>query len=124
MRASADLAENQSNHWLAFQILQKGLGASSYRSTIRSALQPAATVPCPEAYRHVWQLKPAGVVNLNLDRLVTRALGEVSPGRLAAEFSGRHVENYLHSLKSPHPFIANLHGVADDASSWCLRKPI
>ena len=122
MRASADLAENQSNHWLAFHILQKGLGVSSYRSTIRSALQPAATVPCPKAYRYVWQLKPAGVVNLNLDRLVTRALGEVSPGRLPAEFSGRHVENYLHSLKSPHPFIANLHGVADDASSWVFTQ--
>ena len=65
MRATADNAENQSNHWLAFQILQKGLGGASYRSTIRSVLQPAATVPCPKAYRYVWQLKPAGVVNLN-----------------------------------------------------------
>ena len=122
MRASAGQAEIQRNHWLAFQMLRKALGDSSYRSTIRNALQPAATVPCPKAYRYVWQLKPAGVVNLNLDRLVTKALGEVSPGRLPAEFSGRHVESYLHSLKSPHPFIANLHGVADDASSWVFTE--
>ena len=122
MRATADRAESEGNQWLAFQLLRKGLGVSSYHSTIRTAFQPAATVHCPRAYHYVWQLKPAGVVNLNLDRLVTRALGEVSPGRLPAEFSGRNIENYLHSLKSPHPFIANLHGVADDVSSWVFSR--
>ena len=118
----ADRAERQSDHWLAFQMLRDGLGSTSYRSTIRNALQPAATIPCPKVYRYIWQLKPAGVVNLNLDRLVTRALGEVSPGFLATEFSGRDVKNYLHTLKSPRPFIGNLHGVAEDESSWVFTR--
>ena len=38
------------------------------------------------------------------------------------EFSGRHAGRYLHLLKTPHPFVANLHGIADDVSSWVLTR--
>ena len=91
---------------------------SSYRSAIREALRPALTAPCPMAYQYVWKLGVAGVLNLNLDRLATKALSEVSPGRLPTEFSGRDAGKFLHSLKSPHPFVANLHGIGDDSSTW------
>ena len=115
----ANRIQNETNYWIAFQLLQQALGISTYRSAIREALRPAATVTCPESYTYVWNLKPAGIVNLNLDRLATKALGEVSPGLLPAEFSGKNVGSYLHALKSPRrPFIANLHGIADEASSW------
>ena len=118
----AERIETEPNHWLAFQFLRQALGASTYRSTIREALRPAVTAAYPKAYTYVWKLKPAGVVNLNLDRLATKALGEISPGLLAAEFSGRNVGSYLHALKSPRPFIANLHGIADEASSWVFTQ--
>ena len=116
-------AEGEANNWRAFQILKKSLGQTTYRSTIREALGQPAAIECPKVYRLVWKLAPAGVVNLNLDRLVTRALGEVSPGLLPAEFSGQNVSDYLHVLNSPHhPFIANLHGVADEMSSWVFTQ--
>lgn len=122
LRSVALLAEKESSSWQAFQILRDHIGRSTYHSTIREALLSTTTVACPEAYRLIWRLAPAGIVNLNLDRLATKALGEVSPGRLPAEFSGRNVSDYIHVLKSPRPFIANLHGVADEASSWVFAQ--
>ena len=122
LKVAADLAEQEANCWIAFLILQEKLGSSSYRSAIREALRSALTAPCPEVYHYVWKLGGAGVLNLNLDRLATKALGEVFPGRLPTEFSGRDAGNFLHSLKSPRPFVANLHGIGDDESTWVFTK--
>ena len=120
--SAATYAENERNHWRAFGALKKHLGQSSYRAAIREALRPALTADCPESYRYVWKLGPAGLVNLNIDRLATKAHGEVYPKRLPVEFSGRRADKYLHSLKSPHTFIVNLHGIADDESTWVFTE--
>ncbi len=122
LRLSADSAEKEENCWIAFHILRNKLGKSTYRSVIREALAPALTANCPKAYHYIWRLRAAGVLNLNLDRLATKAYGEVFPGRLATEFLGRQTGSYLHILKNPNPFVANLHGVADDESSWVFTK--
>ena len=120
---AADYAAAEPNYWTAFEVLQRHLGNTTYRSVVRAALSPALTAPCPALYHHVWRLRPAGVLNLNLDRLATKALGEVTQGRrMPHEFSGRHAGRYLHLLKTPHPFVANLHGIADDVSSWVLTR--
>ena len=122
LKLAADRAEKEANCWIAFHILRKKLGSSTYRSAIREALRPALTAPCPMTYQYVWKLGAAGVLNLNLDRLATKALGEVSPGRLPTEFSGLDAGRFLHSLKSPHPFVANLHGIGDDESTWVFTR--
>ena len=123
-REAARYATDTANQWTAFDVLQKHLGNTSYRAIIRAALAPAATLPCPELYRRIWQLRPAGILNLNLDRLATRALVELTQGRRTPhEFSGRHAGQYLHLLKSPHPYVANLHGTAEDVSSWVFTRP-
>ena len=122
LMSAASSAEQEANYWTAFQILKKNLGPSSYRSAIRDALRPALTAACPKTYHYIWKLRAAGVLNLNLDRLATKALGEVPPGRLPTEFSGRDAGMYLHSLKSPQPFVANLHGIGDDESTWVFTK--
>ena len=118
----ADRSDAESNHWLAFQILQNHIGRTTYRSTIRDALRLAPTAACPQAYLYVWKLRPAGVVNLNLDRLLTKALSSVSSALLPVEFSGRRAQSYLHALNSPRPFIANLHGIAEEADSWVFTR--
>lgn len=122
LQAAADSAEREENYWIAFQILRRNLGPSTYRSAIREALLPALTADCPKAYHYIWRLGVSGVLNLNLDRLATKALGEVFPGRLPTEFSGRDAGRFLHSLKSPHPFVANLHGIGDDESTWIFTR--
>ena len=121
--AAAKRAAQEKNYWIAFDILHQNLGTTSFRSAIRESLRPALTSECPPIYKYIWKLKVAGVLNLNLDRLATKALGEVSPGTLPIEFDGRRAGNFLHSLKTPRPFVANLHGIAEDTSSWVFTKP-
>ncbi len=122
LRSAADRAEQEPNYWIAFHILREQLGKASFRNAIRESLQPALTADCPQIYKYIWRLGVAGVLNLNLDRLATRALGEVRPGRLPTEFTGRRAGKFLHLLKNPRPFVANLHGTAEDTSSWVLTQ--
>jgi eukaryotic-like serine/threonine-protein kinase len=110
------------NQWVAFQLLQKELGQTSYRAVIREALSKAATAPTPEAYKSLWRLPVTGVLNLNLDRLATRAYAEIFPGKSLIEFNSLSVGAYTHVLKSPERFVYNLHGVTDDANSWVFTQ--
>ena len=122
LRSAAERAESMTNYWIAFSILRKHLGKASFRDAIRESLQPALISDCPPTYKYIWKLRVAGLINLNLDRLATRALGEVSPRIQPTEFTGRSVGEFLHSLKNPRPFIANLHGISDDTSSWVFTN--
>lgn len=113
---------NQPNLWVAFDMLQKSLGQTSYRAAIRRELSRATHCEVPRVYAHLWQLPLAGVVNLNLDGLATRAFHESFPSQQVYEFSGTQVGDWAHVLKSPYPFILNLHGFHADASSWVLTN--
>jgi serine/threonine protein kinase len=107
----------EQNPWVAFQRLQSDLGLTTYRETIRAALAKAASADVPPAYDAAWKLRPAGLVNLNLDRLATRAFAESALTGLI-EFKGKDIGGHAHTLNSPRPFICNLHGVEDDYDSW------
>lgn len=122
LRAAASRAEKQSNPWIAFQVLKKNLGRASYRDAIREALSPAITADCPAPYLYIWKVGAVGVLNLNLDRLATKALNQFPSRGLGTEFPGRDAGDYGHTLSSPRPFVANLHGTAEDESSWILTK--
>ena len=105
------------NPWVAFEKLQE-LGPTTFRETIRHALRAAATSPIPSYYRSLWSLRVAAVLNLNLDRLATRAYSDRYPGRLLTEFTGGNIANHLQVLRDPQPFVVNLHGTTDDVSTW------
>lgn len=107
----------EQNPWIAFQRLQLELGLTTYRETIRAALAKAASADLPPAYSAVWKLRPSGLVNLNLDRIATRAFAESGLTGLI-EFKGKEIGGHAHTLNSPRPFICNLHGVEDDYDSW------
>jgi serine/threonine protein kinase len=115
-------AESEPNHWIAFELFKKVLGMTSYRESIRSALNPAVTGEIPDGYMNLWKLRLSGLINLNLDRLATRAYTGSRPGKALQEFSGCETANWLHALKTTHPFIVNMHGILDDASSWVITK--
>lgn len=124
LSAAADKADKEKDYWIAFQILKKNLGGTSFCAAIREALKPAPTVQCPEVYKYIWRIGTAGILNLNLDGFATKALGEVKPGYLPTEFSGKEVAQFTYVLKELHQlFIANLHGRVEDSSSWILTKP-
>ena len=123
LNRSLDFITRETNNWRAFNTLRQVIGEATWRSSIRELLRPAATAAVPITYNQIWQLKPRGVLTLNLDRLATKAFTEMSMGHLQTEFSGVHVANYTYVLKNPHPFICNLHGISDDFSSWILTEP-
>jgi serine/threonine protein kinase len=107
--------------WIAFEILHKQLGQTSYRDTVRQALDSTA-FEIPAAYVGLWKLNIKGVLNLNIDRLASRALAEVHPTAHPIELSGDAVGRIQSILGSPRLFIANLHGVLEDTRSWIFRK--
>lgn len=121
--AKVDLIEGQTDPWLAFQMLEDSLGLATFRDVIRQQLSVPVQSRTPRAYKHLWNLPTiSGVLNLNLDRLATRAYAEKNSSLTPHEFSGFEIENAAHVLKSPQPFILNLHGKSEDTSSWVLTR--
>lgn len=103
-------------------MLQEALGRTTYRESIRNDFSSAPTVAVPAVYRHLWELKVRGILNLNLDRLATRAHSEFRPGAALVEFSGRDVSRLRQLLNGHHRFVGNLHGVFEDSKSWVFTK--
>ncbi|MDQ1747271.1 MAG: eukaryotic-like serine/threonine-protein kinase [Frankiaceae bacterium] len=118
MASELDSISSERDYWLAFQRLEHLLGRATYRETIRESLAAANSTTLPSAYRRLWELPLSGVLTLNLDRLVSRGAHLHDPNANIVEFSGRDVPRLLPLLNSPRRFIANLHGVLDDAESW------
>ena len=122
LRISAERVEKEKNSWLALQIGRRTVGATTYREVIREALRPAIDAPVPDAYRYLWRIRISGLLNLNLDRLATKAFASVFPNRTPIEFNGGQAAGLTHVLKSPQRYIVNLHGIAEDASTWVFTK--
>lgn len=120
--AKLETAKAEKDLWVAFEILESALGRTTYTQIIRRELEPAVKCEIPDSYRLLWELPLAGVINLNLDGLATRACRWRFRERQVYEFSGTNAGNYAHVLKSPFPFILNLHGFHGDVSTWVLRQ--
>lgn len=121
-RKQAEQIENLQDMWLAFTRLRTSLGAATFRATIREALRAADDCPIPAIYLKLLDLPISGILSLNLDRLAARAYTVKYPGRNVVEFSGFQSGSHLHVLKGSTPFIANLHGISANESSWILTQ--
>lgn len=110
----------EQNPWVAIQRLQREVGQTTYCETIREALRAAASARIPESYKMLWKLRPSGLLNLCLDRLATRAFHDVNGAKTLAEFDGAAIGAHTHVLRSPSPFVCNLHGTAENTTSWVL----
>lgn len=110
----------ESNPWVAFQRLQTELGLTTFREAIREVFAKAHSVDVPEVYKSLWKLKPAGFINLNIDRLATRAGGGEQSSII--EFKGKEVGRYTYTLNAPRPFVCNMHGVEEDFDSWVFTR--
>jgi serine/threonine protein kinase len=122
-KSALKTASVESNYWVAFELLQRGLGNTTFRDVIREQFREAPRVPVPQTYRELWRLRLSGLLNLNLDRLATRAFVETNPSAAPLEYNGFDVANVLGILKNPRPFLVNLHGHSEDTSTWVLTKP-
>jgi hypothetical protein len=118
--AAADAIEKEPGPWVAFERLEAALGRTTFIDVIREALRPASSAAIPPTYPLLWQLRPAGVLNLNLDKLATRAYYEVNGSRHLTEFNSNNVGSNTIALQGLHPFVYNLHGTHEDSNSWVL----
>ena len=66
VRNRAARIQSQSNNWISFQMLKDALGETTFRQQIREELRPALTAQIPKIFRDIWQVKPSGVLSLNL----------------------------------------------------------
>jgi len=105
--------------WRSFQLIKEGLGGPAYETLIRELIAPARVKALPEGYELLAKLDPRAVLNLNIDRLATRALQDE---RSLTEFEGVDVADYFHVFRSPHRFVANLHGEIERVSSWVFTE--
>lgn len=118
----ADQARQEKDNWLAFQMLREAIGPATYRATIREAFNISENCKIPDNYSLILDLPVTGILNLNLDRLATRAYTKKRPGEQLIEFPGFQAGQYLHVLKGSAPFIVNLHGTLTDENSWVLTR--
>ncbi|MBX3413589.1 MAG: protein kinase [Pirellulales bacterium] len=118
LRRCADAAAVDPNLWNAFGLLKEKLGSESYKSAIRRAFRGAETCSIPPIYERLWKLGISGLLNLNIDRIATRAFTTVFGGKLLHEFSGERAGQFTHLLKGQVPWQAHLHGQLEDVSSW------
>ncbi|MBX9904019.1 MAG: hypothetical protein K2Y31_06640 [Burkholderiales bacterium] len=110
---------NEKNPWVGFKVLRDELlGPTSYQDEVKRSFQLADSAPVPNAYKNIWRLPIQGVLNLNIDRIATRAIQEIKPSTTPHEFSGDQAGNLTHVLNGVRPFIANLHGTLDNVSTW------
>ena len=122
MQALKREADREKNTWKAFHLLREGLGHTTYRETIRAELGRAETLVPPPAYTMLWQLNPRGMMSLNLDRLASRAFTTLHPGRNFNEFNGNRAGANASILKSPSPYMVNLHGVLAEEDTWVFTS--
>ncbi|MGY1804755.1 SIR2 family protein [Blastococcus sp. SYSU D00922] len=117
-----DNVVSEPDPWVAFQRLRQTMGPASYESVIRRAMSQAVTCKVPATYRHIWRLNVAGILNLNIDRLATRAFSEERPGESFLEFEGTKLARLPGLLHGRQPFVANLHGTSEDTTSWIFTN--
>jgi eukaryotic-like serine/threonine-protein kinase len=117
-----DAAEGEPNLWESFDLLRKSLGETSYIAAIRKEFELAARVSPPSTYRELWELRIAGFLTLNIDRLAIRSFSEIFSGRPVSEFTGFQLGQFATILRGGAPFVANLHGILDDPKSWVFTK--
>ena len=115
--------EREQNSWRAFEQLKKHLGPTTWRSRIREIIGSSQSISPPVIYKKIWELRPHGLLTLNLDRLATKAHQSIDhTAAPLTEFVGNAVAQYSHVLKSPHSFLCHLHGLIEDQSSWVLTS--
>lgn len=121
LEATARVIRLERNHWTAFSMLKESVGKVTYRETIKEAFAPAVKAEMPATYTNLWKLGMRGILNLNIDRLATRALLDVrDQGAQIGEYNGREVRDIGQILNGRVPFVINLHGSIEDSTSWVL----
>ncbi len=113
----------ENNLWLAFKLLKHDiLGSATFHDEIRRALSEAPRAQIPDTYKWIWKLPLQGLLNLNIDRLATRAFYEKNGAASLIEFNGQQAGSMTGVSTGGRPFIANLHGDVENVNTWVFTQ--
>ena len=116
-------ARELSNYWDSFEEIKSIMGRADFIAGIRASLNISDNIDIPACYRDVWKLPGVrAVLTLNMDGFVQKAHRRVRPHEDPVTFNGRDAPAHAHILGARRPFIANLHGILDDQTSWIFTK--
>ncbi|TSD85895.1 hypothetical protein FFK22_025205 [Mycobacterium sp. KBS0706] len=111
------------NYWSSFETIKNIIGRTNFVASIREKIGDVEKIQIPELYNDVWRLPGVGaVLTLNLDGFVDGSHRIIRPQERPASFSGRDAPSYAHVVGARRPFIANLHGIIDDQTSWIFTQ--
>lgn len=113
--------DKETNTWVAFTMLRNELGKSSFKAGIREQFAKSDRVPVPDQYLGFWKIGIRGIVNLNLDRLATRAYAE-SHMTVLQELNSNSIYSGPVVLGSGKQFVINLHGIIEDENTWVFTN--
>ncbi len=109
--------------WDAFESIKGIMGRAEFNASVRGSFGGAERAEAPEAYKNVWQLPGvSAVLTLNVDGFANKAHRRIRTEEDPVIFNGRDAPSYTHLLGARRPFIANLHGVLDDQTSWVFTR--
>ncbi len=119
-------AESQNDLWVAFERLSSidsGVGPETFRATIKNALSLSDSAEIPPIQSLLWQIRPKGVVTLNLDLFTLRAMALHSEtlGSPIQILPGQFGQNKS-VFKEIRPFIAYPHGHFDNFDTWTFTS--
>lgn len=110
--------QKKRNYWVCFQLLEQLLGDTTYQAEIRERLDTSSHSKIPEGYILLWKAKIQGMISFNLDQFATRSYSQEFPGQNLDRFVGNESKNLAAVLQRNRPFVGNVHGVIDNASTW------
>ncbi len=112
------------NSWLIFEKLESILGSNNFEAAIKRNLSNALKCEVPKIYKELWKLGVNGFLTLNIDRLASRGYSESNSNGALVERSGFDIKALIGSINTVDSgrFIANLHGVFEDPTTWVFTE--
>lgn len=115
--AKADSIRDDQDYWRAFQRIESELGRPTFRDIVRQAQGAAVDKSPPAPYSRLWEMPTSGIITLNLDRMPTRTYADSHDVMSLSEFNVDQISR-LPQVMHGRRFVLNLHGIAEDSSSW------
>jgi|GEM_PF-797813 len=109
------------NHWEAFSLIKEIMGRTSFSNRIREIFYTDENVDPPNIYKMICELNIRGIISLNIDGLLMRALSQVSPDPVNPVY-GKNVNDKLDILLRERPYVYQPHGHVVSESSWIFTK--
>lgn len=120
-----ELAQNEPNGWLAFEVFQDILGKHKFIDILSEVLVDAALKNKDgntKVYDKCWKMNAKGAISLNIDPLCEYSHGITRTGEVISSSHGRNAADLFRYVNAMKPFIFYAHGKYDSPSSWVFTK--